>query len=340
MSFDAIKQKLYDDHSLLVSVIESYGIHHIKKGRKYIHGALPDGGDNRYSFSINLKNDYLATKIYTRTAYNGKDIFDALAFVSGKSIGEVCSDIANKIGVRISREYDKPKESDLLSFLSTITRYDKLSGNYHYNQELPESALDMFIKYPHRMFTDEGISYDTQIKFGICYDVIDNRIIIPIRSEYGSLVTAKGRLATADIKPHMAKYLAYYSYNADSILYGLWENRENIKRKKEVILVESEKSVLKGDSIGVDNIVALSKKKVSENQRKLILSLQCDIVIALDKDVCYDEIKEIAEQFCDLTDVYIIMDTDNLLSEKDAPLDCGEMIWDELYDGRFKYIRE
>lgn len=337
MGFESIKRKLYEDHSLLISVLEDYGIHHIKRSRKYIQGALPDG-DNPHSFSLNLKSDYLAVKIYTRNNFKGKDLIDALAFISHKDVGQIAKELSSKVGVRLDFKLAYKPKDDLLDFLSGFTRYDRLSGNYHTNVPIPDCRMEMFTDSPHRMFTLDGISTETQDKFGIRYDIIDRRIIIPIRDESGNLITAKGRIAVDNPAPHIAKYLAYFQYNAESILYGLYENKNDILKKREVIIVEAEKSVLKADSINVNNVVALSKKKVSEAQRKMILELQCSVVIALDNDVSEDEVFEIAEEFCDYVDVYIIKDRDGLLGEKDSPFDCGELVWDELYENKFKYI--
>lgn len=340
MSFEKVKSKLFNDHSLLISAMEIYGIHHIRPSRKYIQGALPDG-DNPHSFSVSLKSEMLYTKIYTRGNFgNDKDIFDAFAYISNTRSADVLKKIADICGVRL--EYNKIEESktdDMLSFLSGFTRYDRLSGNCHSNNILPNCKLDMFIPHSHWMFTKEDISLDTQSKFDIRYDVLDNRIIIPIRDDSGNLVTMKGRIALENPSIHIAKYLAYEPYSADNILYGLYENKNSILKKKECIIVEAEKSVLKADSMGVDNVIALSKKVVSENQRKKILELQVPIVIAVDNDVPCDEVIIIAEQFTDYQDVWIIKDRKHLLGKKDSPFDCGDMVWDELYENKIKYIR-
>lgn len=339
MSFEKVKAKLYEDHPLLISVMEAYGIHKIRKSRKYIQGSLPDG-DNPHSFSVNLKSEMLYTKIYTRGDFKGEDIFDALAYVSNTSISEVLKKTADIVGVKLEyTKHEDVKQDDILSFLSSFTRYDKLSGNHHSNKSLPISKLDMFIPHSHWMFLQEGITSDTQSVFNIMYDVLDNRIIIPIKDECGNLVTMKGRIAVNDPPIYIAKYLAYEPYSADNILYGLYENKSNIKKTNECIIVEAEKSVLKAHSIGIKNVLALSKKVVSENQKKKLLELQVPILIAMDKDVSDDEIIIMAEQFCDYQDVYIIKDTDWLLGEKDSPFDCGEMAWDELYENKIKYIR-
>lgn len=340
MSFEKVKSKLFNDHSLLILAMESYGIHHIHQSRKYIQGALPDG-DNPHSFSVSLKSDMLYTKIYTRGNFGtDKDIFDAFAYISNTRSIDVLKRLADICNVKL--EYNKIEESktdDVLSFLSGFTRYDRLSGHNNYNTILPNCKLDMFVPHPHHMFTTDGISIETQYKFDIRYDILDNRIIIPIRDDVGNLVTMKGRIALENPSIHIAKYLAYEPYSADGVLYGLYENKSNIIKKRECILVEAEKSVLKADTIEVNNVIALSKKVVSENQRKKILELQVPIVIALDNDVPDDEIIIIAEQFIDYQDVWVIKDKYGLLGKKDSPFDCGDMIWDELYENKIKYIR-
>ncbi len=338
MSFTLIKEKLWKDRPLLISVLEDYGIHHIKSSRKYIQGALPDG-DNPHSFSLNIKTEALYVKIYTRGNFKGKDIFDGLAFISNKTVSEVLKSLSDKLGIKYNYNTQIEKKSDLLSTLSSMIRYDKMSGNYHTNKEIDDSKLEMFIHASHAMFLNDGIDSNTQTIFEICYDVLENRIIIPIRNDNGKLVTMKGRIAVKDVPQNTPKYLAYEPYNADSILYGLYQNKKNIIKLNEVIISEAEKSVLQAHTIGVNNVIALSKKVLSEAQRKKILELQVPVVIALDNDVPEDEIILMANEFIDYTTVYIIRDKNRVLSQHDSPFDNGEIIWDDLYSNKIKFER-
>ena len=73
-------------------------------------------------------------------------------------------------------------------------------------------------------------------------------------------------------------------------IYGLAENMEDIKKKGEIILFEGCKSVLLADTYGVHNTGAILTSHLNPNQMKLLVSLGCRVVFALDKDVCIRDV--------------------------------------------------
>ena len=89
--------------------------------------------------------------------------------------------------------------------------------------------------------------------------------------------------------------------------------------------------------MGIYNVVATSKKRISEEQAEVINKLNKKIVLAYDKDV---EIEEIERECSKLNgDVYYIKDEWDLLDKKDSPTDKGIDIWNKLYYNKFKYER-
>jgi DNA primase len=179
------------------------------------------------------------------------------------------------------------------------------------------------------MWTDEGISLATQAEFGIAYDPYTNYIVIPIFDSIGSLVGAKGRLFGEPDEYH-PKYQYIEKCNKSRVLYGYWQNREFIKNNKYIIVVESEKSVLKLAEYGYRNAVSTGGKTISKCQVELITRTSCIPVFAFDKDVQEDELQDIADMFMDGVNVYAVIDTDNLLGEKESPMDRQD-VWSKLY---------
>jgi len=88
--------------------------------------------------------------------------------------------------------------------------------------------------------------------------------------------------------------------------------------------------------MGVNNVVALSKSSISKEQFDLLLSLQCDIVLALDKDVEKTELIKELEQFGNMCNKYIVYDENGLLEDKDSPFDKGIEVWNNLYKSKIK----
>ena len=99
-------------------------------------------------------------------------------------------------------------------------------------------------------------------------------------------------------------------------LYAFNLNKQNILNKGIVIVVESEKSVMKLDMYGFPYAVSVGCHNISEFQRKLLISLRCEIVIAFDKDVEEEHILETCRLFNNYTKVSYIKDEYNLLGEK------------------------
>ena len=76
--------------------------------------------------------------------------------------------------------------------------------------------------------------------------------------------------------------------------------------------------------------MATGGKTISKHQVELISRTGCTPIIAFDKDVEEDELRHIADMFMDGITVYAVIDKDNLLDEKESPMD-REDAWTTLY---------
>ena len=70
---------------------------------------------------------------------------------------------------------------------------------------------------------------------------------------------------------------------------------------------------------------------------KLLAKMACRVVFALDKDVVVRDDRNI-KRLKQFVKVEYIWDKDNLLDEKDAPVDKGVEVWKKLYEGRRGYL--
>lgn len=129
------------------------------------------------------------------------------------------------------------------------------------------------------------------------------------------------------------------------LLYGmgraenyLWACRKHggHKKKGEIILFEGCKSVLLADTYGVHNTGAILTSHSNPNQMKLLVSLGCRVVFALDKDVCIRDDHNI-KRLKQFVNVEYIWDKEDLLGDKDSPVDRGQDTWKKLYDGRLSW---
>jgi DNA primase len=190
---------------------------------------------------------------------------------------------------------------------------------------LDERLLCDYRHSPNKLWLDEGISVDIQEEFGICYDDKSTTIVIPIRDDKGNLVGIKNRKNTSE-NVYM-KY--YYSFptKKNQLLYGLYKTNEHIIKDDYVIVVESEKSVMKLWQYGFKNSVALMGS-LSHNQVKMLEKLNVKIVLAYDKDKTVEYIKKDADKF--IVPVWYLWDKDDNLKDKDSPIDRGVAIFKGL----------
>ena len=204
---------------------------------------------------------------------------------------------------------------------------------------LNEEILNQYKNKIIQEWLDEGILEETQHKFEVKLDSKANRIVFPIRDENGNLINIKGRTCFSNYKElGIPKYIYYYKLGTNDILYGLYQNKSSIKDT--LIIVEGEKSVMKFDSLGINNVVAVGTHTINKYQLDKILALKCrEIVIAFDKDVQYKELIEEAKKLNRYVNVSIIYDANNYLNEKDAPIDQGLLVWEELFERRISVER-
>ena len=217
-----------------------------------------------------------------------------------------------------------------------------------------------------KVWEKEGISFDAMDKFGIKFDMIRNRMVIPIYDDKGVFVGAKVRNFNQEDIENGRKYMPLihnneiYTYDKGKILYGLNFNKKNIKNAKRAIIFESEKSTILYESLYVGNkAVSIGGSNVSIYQTELLKQYKVEtVVLALDNDYSllpnengeydkyfglYKMLKEANKLDAKGFNVEIVYDWEqSFLENKDAPIDRGREIWNKLYRNRknFNELKE
>ena len=205
-------------------------------------------------------------------------------------------------------------------------------------------------------WVNEGISEDALRKFNIRFDVKGNRMIIPHMNQDGQCVGIRVRNFNAkDIERGKYMPLFYgdncYSHALGSSLYGLNISKDNIKKYKKCIVFESEKSVMKYESLYPDRNISVSicGSSFSNQQKKILLNLGVEeIVLALDRQYeCEDSeeginwkskiIKNLKNltPYCNVSYIWD-NDQDRLLGYKDSPIDKTKEVFEELLKNRIR----
>lgn len=203
---------------------------------------------------------------------------------------------------------------------------------------LPDDYMNRYEKKLDKMkiWFDEGISLESMEKYQVRYDPFSNRLVYPIRDLNGNIVNVGGRTLDPEWKEKgQRKYCYFYSWGTINTIYGVAENIEAIKKKKEIIIFEGCKSVLLADSWGIENAGAILTSHLSSNQMKILAKLGYDVVFALDKEIRIRDDKNI-QKLKKYINVYYICDIWGKLDEKDSPVDKGREVFTDLYARRFK----
>ena len=155
-------------------------------------------------------------------------------------------------------------------------------------------VLECFTQQPKYLapWLEEGIDYDVLKEFGVRFDMVRNRIVFPDLDHLGRLVGIKVRnFNQKDLEEHR-KYMPLwhnkelYNYPKMMVAYGFYQNRQVIKKAKEVIVYEAEKSVLKHGSYFTQNkSIAIGGSSFSEYHGDILKKAGVTkVVLALDND--------------------------------------------------------
>ena len=153
-----------------------------------------------------------------------------------------------------------------------------------------KSILSLFDHlYPQELL-DYGISADILDKFGIGWYARQACISIPVVFN-DQLVGVRGRY-TREQDVTKGKYRpicmldgTVLKFPSSACLYGYDQNKAAIEKSRQVVLFESEKSVLKAPSYNLHNALAVFGSNVSKQHIQLLLELGVnDVVLCMDSD--------------------------------------------------------
>ena len=243
-----------------------------------------------------------------------------------------------------------PKEDFVFPAYKSIS--DKYQKNK--NKELPEyskGVLDCFIKkYPVEWLQD-GISKEAMDKYNIRFSISQNKIIIPHYDVNGRLIGIRGRALDPYEIENVGKYMpirvekTWYTHPLSLNLYGLYQNKENIRRRGICYLVESEKAVMQAESFTEPNCcVAVC----GSNFNKFALSIlirECspsEIIVCFDneekegEDKYFNKLYTLCEKYKNYANFSFVYDRQGLTKLKESPTDRGERIFRELINRRVR----
>lgn len=343
MDTTSLKEYIFNNNKVEF-VLDKIGCKSIKyHSSKNFYSATNYNGDN--TGAVNVYNTkYLLIHNWTRESEfdDLSDIISLVQYNKKCSFVDAVKYIHNILGLELTpykKEEKKEKLDPLAIFKNAISRHRAIVDVAEI-QAIKEEAINDYVPLLYIDWLREGVMPWAAKKFGLAYSYKYHRVVIPIRYWLdGTLVGFNQRTTVENYEElGIRKYFLTASYRKSLNLYGLWENREEIENKRTVVICESEKSVLKRYSRNDGTCVALQGKKLSDEQRRIIIGLNVnEVIIALDNDVPIEEVRHICEQFYHIRNVSYVKDRWNLLGDKDAPADAENKVYNFLMKHRVRY---
>ena len=331
-----IKESLIDDIDKIRNILEEIGCLKIKLVKDNFKFANDDEG----TFSGNGNTLNIHTLSYCSYSHNIRgDILTLVSYKRNTELGGAIKWLADFLG--LDWEY-REKKPITLPFSGFFMNFEKVQEeNYKYEtyddsivRKYEECGLSLY-------WIKDGISALTQEHFRIGYDPYSMRITIPWFDEIGRCIGFQGRLDRSEVEDWECKYLPVIPFFKGNTLYGLYQAYNDIQNKGEVIIVESEKSVLKAYQIGITNVVAIGCHSLSPRQIKIIKSLAVDVCIAYDSDVPLEEMIEEGKN-CIIDNIFFnntvtVLDMDGL-GDKISAFDLNKEVVDKTLEERRIYL--
>jgi len=345
-----IKNRIYDEELIIdiLEALECLNINEEQNGQLFT-AQLPIEFQSNNKRAVQVKNNESLTSHIRNRGIQG-DIFSIIGYILfdcqefedvKENLYEIKAWICNLFGWNEYMDFvtgfkSIPKKQEwnswLKPYLSSNKTRDLFEDNLNRkNRPIDRSIFTRYIMKPHYEFIKSGINCQTQREFEIGFCMDTQRVIYPIYDNDGKeIVGIKGRYVgkNKDVA-EQKKYLYLIPCDKSILLYNLHRALPYIQEKQEVYVFESAKSCMLAYQYGFKNAVSIEGNEMSNVQAYLLIQLKVPIIFCFDKDMDLSFIKKQAKLIrggiC-----YTILDKEDLLNEKDSPIDRGKETWEYL----------
>lgn len=343
MTIGELKEYIWQNNKIEY-ILGEIGCHNIQYNshKEYYSASQPDG-DNLQGVNIR-NNKYLGYRSFSRNVSyeDGQDLISLVETVKKMSFIETVKYIHKLLDLPFEfkrKEETQKKKVDPLDIFTRQLRSNRRVVNVDDIHVLDDKLLEDYIPMLHIDWYREGVMPWARERFKLAYSYRKKRIIIPIYHwATKELVGFNMRTTIPNYEEFgIPKYWITPTYQKSNNLYGLAENYDSIVKKKIVTVFEGVKSTLQRFSLMDDTCVSLLGKTMSDEQARILIGLDAEIVLALDKDVDINEIRFICEKFYRIRPISYLYDKWDLLDKKNSPTDKGNKVYQFLFEHRIKY---
>ncbi|MCX7795698.1 MAG: DNA primase [bacterium] len=294
----------------IVDFISSY-VKLTRSGKNYI-GLCPFHNDHNPSFTVSPEKQLF----YCFGCKEGGDVVKFLMKIEHLSYREALAQLGRRVGIELDDTSDEGvggirelyKINDLVmkyfNYILVETQYGKGPREYLAKRGIKKETIDTFkLGYAiaswnalQKFLEKKGISIEVQEMLGLiindketgkCYDRFRDRIIFPIIDMTGHTVGFGGRVLD-DSLPKYINTPETPIFKKGHILYGLYQTRDEIMKKDQVIIVEGYMDCISLYQAGIKNVVASMGTSFTREQGLALKRIAKDIVIAFDTDTAGD----------------------------------------------------
>lgn len=340
---DTISLKKYIfENGKIENVLNEIGCNHIVyHPNKEYYSCSNYNGDNQNAVNVR-NNEYLNVTNWTRSKEfdDNSDIITLVQYNKNMSFIEAVKYIHKILDLpfEFKKREEPQKKKDPLALFKRIASRRRMI-NVDDIRVLEDKLIQDYIPMLHIDWAKQGITERTRQKFGLAYSYKHKRVVIPMRYWLTGELLGFNQRTTVDNYEEFGikKYFITPTYPKQLNLYGLYENYDAIQKAGYVVVYESEKSVLKRDSLCDSTGVAISGHTLSQEQIAILIGLNVDIIISMDKDIQINEVRHLCSKFYNIRNVYYTYDAHDLLGAKDSIADAPNKIFNFLMKHKVKY---
>ena len=289
----------------IIDIISSY-IPLTQKGKNYF-GVCPFHEDHSPSMSVSEEKQIY--KCFSCGAAG--NVFTFVSEYENVKFLEAVKIVADKCGIPFSGviQKEKPKkftqEYEIMNLALKFyqnnlnSKEGLLAKEYLKKRDLNENVIkefDLGLALSgdvslNKLLTNKKYSLDGLLRLGLVNqnngyvnDVFQRRVMFPIHDLEGNVVGFTGRIYE---DTNQAKYINSKEsdiFKKGQILFNYHRARPEIKRKKEVILVEGNMDAIRMYASGIKNVVALMGTSLTKDQVNILKNLRAKIILMFDND--------------------------------------------------------
>lgn len=289
----------------IIDIISSY-IPLTQKGKNYF-GVCPFHEDHSPSMSVSEEKQIY--KCFSCGAAG--NVFTFVSEYENVKFLEAVKIVADKCGIpfhgTITKERPKvnKEEYEIMSLALKFYQNNlqstegKAAKEYLKKRALDETVIKEFDLglalggnvSLNKLLLSKKYSTDTLIKLGLVNehdgyinDIFKYRVMFPIHDLDGNVVGFTGRIYENNDQAKYINSKESVIFKKGQILFNYHRAKSEIKRKKEVILVEGNMDAIRMYSSGIKNVLALMGTSLTKEQVSIIKSLRANIILMFDND--------------------------------------------------------